>query len=656
MRVYVGVQSTPQGGASSLSSYIAKSKVDSEHEQLTETGARPLFSAHHDKLTLKEADHTLNPTGRELEKEEVIHVVISPEPGSLNRAGEDPVERHKTVREAIRATVRAMERVLNVRSLSWIAGFHENTKTPHVHVAVSRWALDAVTEKLRYIKHLPKSLLPHNTEDGGERRFLAGKIAEVFTSSLLRMLKPIRSIHLRDTQNGIDLSRSVLSRFAGMLQRPTPEQIMVGKWLESALMLATGRIGEVTRDEVARQYSELTIEVAKIDAIARANGTRLAAAYVPVERLEELVNAKAANVQIAVSSTQLRLEDEKIVSITTPEPTVSSDNHDRNAHLAGHENEKVVAVVAQYSEKQIARQPEKSINTREGNQERHERKQDVQRQTPKTRETVKTATVKTEEPPPVGKFTLLDLQNQIEQGKVALPLTEVTSPLNQQIRTVVVTKTGDGDSKVGPPVPAQTIAPAHPVVIRSQGETNEPVHPNTDPDREGSQEWQLDDDAIRKFPAIAFYHLDETLRSLGMDNVDKRAVLIENGHYFSPHVTKAEAELREAQIAFKISLDACLERKLRPDLDGFTRYLKSEIRQGNGSQVALMEQMNMVRDSLEDITSPANHRLFEEYERLHNLYPDLRPKSKYEDLYQTRELSHERTDRSPERELEHETH
>lgn len=86
------------------------------------------------------------------------------------------------------------------------------------------------------------------------------------------------------------------------------------------------------------------------------------------------------------------------------------------------------------------------------------------------------------------------------------------------------------------------------------------------------------------------------------------------------------------------------------------KYLISEIRQGNGSQVALMEQMNMVRDSLEDITSPANHRLFEEYERLHNLHPDLRPRSKYEDLYQTRERLHERTDRSPERELEHETH
>jgi hypothetical protein len=210
MRVYVGVQPTPQGGASSLSKYIAKSKVDREREQLTESGVRPLFSAHQDRLTLKEADQTLNPTGRELEKGEVIHVVISPEPGSLDRAGDDPAEKYKTVRETIRATVRVMERVLNVKSLLWIAGFHENTKTPHVHVAISRWALDAVTEKLRYIKHLPKSLLPHNTEDaGGERRFLVGKIAEVFVSALVQKLKPIRSVQIIDPLHGIDINRSV---------------------------------------------------------------------------------------------------------------------------------------------------------------------------------------------------------------------------------------------------------------------------------------------------------------------------------------------------------------------------------------------------------------------------------------------------------------
>src|SRR5262245_40186504 len=102
MRVYVAVQPTPKGGASGLSRYIAKSKVDRDREHLNESGMRPLFSAQQDNLTLKEADHILNPASRQLEKEEVIHVVISPEPGSLDRAGNDSGERRKTFREAIR--------------------------------------------------------------------------------------------------------------------------------------------------------------------------------------------------------------------------------------------------------------------------------------------------------------------------------------------------------------------------------------------------------------------------------------------------------------------------------------------------------------------------------------------------------------------------
>ncbi len=451
---------TNQGGASSLSKYIAKSKVDSEREQVTESGVRPLFSAHQDRLTLKEADQTLNPTGRELEKEEVIHVVISPEPGSLDRAGDDPSEKYKAVRETIRATIRVIERVLNVKSLLWIAGFHENTKTPHVHVAVSRWALDAVTQKLRYIKHLPKSLLPHNTEDaGGERRFLVGKIAEVFISSLVHKLKPIRSVQIIDPLHGIDINRSVASRYAQMLSAPTPEQITVGKWLESALMIASGKTGELNRDELLRQYSELTSEVARIDALSHADGTRPPTAYIAVERLEGLINTKAADVQITVSATPLRAEDEKYVSVATEQTQIAQANPETKPEPLPEEAK--LAHVEQPSQKQITvMQPEKLVNNREGKQESQERRQDVHSQTPKTREAVKAAAVKIEGPPPVGKFTLLDLRNHIQQGNVVLPTREPLSPAIAQTRPVAITKTDNDDSKVSTPVPEPSTRPA----------------------------------------------------------------------------------------------------------------------------------------------------------------------------------------------------
>jgi len=653
MRVYVGVQATPQGGASSLSSYIAKSKVDSEREQVTESGVRPLFSAHQDKLTLKEADQTLNPTGRELEKEEVIHVVISPEPGSLDRAGDDPAEKYKAVREAIRATVRIIERVLNVKSLLWIAGFHENTKTPHVHVAVSRWALDAVTEKLRYIKHLPKSLLPHNTEDaGGERRCLVGKIAEVFISALVQKLKPIRSVQLIDTLHGIDINRSVASRYAQMLSAPTPEQITVGKWLESALMIATGKTGELSRDEILRQYSELTSEVARIDALAHANGTRPPTAYIAVERLEGLINTKAADVQITVSATPLRAEDEKHVSVATEQTQIAPANPETKPEPLPEEEK--LTHVDQQSQKQIAlRQPEKLVNNREGKQESHERRQDVQSQIPKTREVVKAAAVKTEGPPPVGKFTLLELRNHIQQGNVVLPKAEPSSPAIAQIRPAI-TKTDNDDSKFSAPIQVQSTRPASAIVSTPAEQTNETTDHSHNHDIPESDEWQIDDHEVTKLAGISFHHLTRVLRDHGMDNSDMGSVFLENGHYFSPNVTRTEADLREAQIAVTICRDVCRERKLTPDLEGVSNYLKGELRKYRGSQVPLMEQMNLVRDRLEDLTSPTNRHLFQEYERLHDVYPDIRPTVGYHDLFETRERSHEQTERT--RELERDEH
>jgi hypothetical protein len=97
VRVFVAVQPTPHSGASSLSRYIAQSKVDRDREQVDDKGSRPLFSEREDDLTYTEADRILNPTSGELEKEDVIHVVIS-ERGSFERAGETDEERKKTLR------------------------------------------------------------------------------------------------------------------------------------------------------------------------------------------------------------------------------------------------------------------------------------------------------------------------------------------------------------------------------------------------------------------------------------------------------------------------------------------------------------------------------------------------------------------------------
>jgi hypothetical protein len=614
-----------------LSSYIAKSKIDGEREQLTESGVRPLFSAHQDKLTLKEADHTLNPTGRELEKEEVIHVVISPERGSLDRDVDDPAEKQKTVRETIRAAIRVMERILNVKSLCWIAGFHENTKTPHVHVAVSRWALDAVTQKLRYIKHLPKSLLPHNTEGaGGERRFLAGKIAEVFISALVQKLKPIRSVQIIDTLHGINVNRSVASRYAQMLRAPTPEQLAVGQWLESALMLATGRMGELSRDELLKQYSELTSQVARIDALARANGARPPVAYIAPERLEELVNGKAPNVQITVSSTQPRVQDEKYVSINTEQVPVASSEQLAKVETTQHENDKALSLPHQQGEDRKSSQqaPERVAKGRESNPERQEPKQIERPQAQKTREPIKDqSNVKSEEPR-VGKFTLLDLHNQIQQRNGGREKPETSPASIPQLSTLAVAKAQNTDSKAGADTAAQINSPSH-AMIEPMSKAIDDTSNST---LEEAHEWEIDDEDLIWMAGVTFVNLHQQQKYAKERSVKegtKESTSYESNNYFSPSTMREEVTFREAEILNKVYLAACLERKLTPNVEGVTRYLMAQARTSQGPVVPLMEEMNTVRESIEEVVTPTNHRLVDEFHRLHEVHPWLTPNVEY---------------------------
>ncbi len=326
MRVFVAVQPTPRSGASSLSRYIAQSKVDRDREQVDEKGSRPLFSEREDDLTYSEADRILNPTSGELEKEDVIHVVISPERGSFERAGETDEERKKTFREAIRAAVHKMARELKVRYLNWIGGLHGNTRTPHGHLAVSRWAIDEKTGKLVYIKHLPESLLPRNREGpDGTKRFSTGKIAEVFARALNLRGKPVRFVQVQDRESGIEISRSVLSPYSLMLREPTPQERVVGRWIEAELTLARA-VGEGVsgREDLTRECIELRGLVAELDAGAHAQGVRPTAGYVEPERLEELIRGNLGALSVNVFTERPHGQAERYVERIIGEPETSA--------------------------------------------------------------------------------------------------------------------------------------------------------------------------------------------------------------------------------------------------------------------------------------------------------------------------------------------
>jgi hypothetical protein len=326
VRVFVAVQPTPRSGASSLSRYIAQSKVDRDREQVDEKGSRPLFSEREDDLTYSEADRILNPTSGELEKEDVIHVVISPERGSFERAGETDEERKKTFREAIRDAVHKMARELKVRALNWIGGLHGNTRTPHGHLAVSRWAIDEKTGKLVYIKHLPESLLPRNREgQDGTKRFSTGKIAEVFARALNLRRKPVRFVQVQDRESGIEISRSVLSPYALMLREPTPQERVVGRWIGAELILARA-VGEGGggKEELTKECIELRGLVAELDAVSRAQGARPTAGYVEPERLEELIRGNLGALRVNVFTERPQGQEETYVERTIGQPGTSA--------------------------------------------------------------------------------------------------------------------------------------------------------------------------------------------------------------------------------------------------------------------------------------------------------------------------------------------
>jgi hypothetical protein len=174
------------GGASGITRYIAESKRNAEKEGLEEKEPRPLFSTTEDRLTYLEANEILAmPTGALAEKEDVIHIVISPEKGQFEQLGETLKERLEAFREVIREAAKEIEEEVEFVELHWIAGIHLNTEIPHAHLAISRDGWDRNTERAKHLEHLPRTLLPHNVQsEEKEKTFIPGKIAAAISNGI----------------------------------------------------------------------------------------------------------------------------------------------------------------------------------------------------------------------------------------------------------------------------------------------------------------------------------------------------------------------------------------------------------------------------------------------------------------------------------------
>jgi len=170
-------------GTSEATRYIARSDLDREREG---KNLRKLFSGERDELSHYEADRWLTAGGARPDKKDIIHYVLSlQEPGDYERLGANDKERNERLREAVRGVMRTAEKEMRVERLQWAAGIHLNTDNPHVHIVISRYALDRDTEKLRRFGKLPHRIAPHNErQPDGAKSFVHGALLDVFSEQI----------------------------------------------------------------------------------------------------------------------------------------------------------------------------------------------------------------------------------------------------------------------------------------------------------------------------------------------------------------------------------------------------------------------------------------------------------------------------------------
>lgn len=181
-------------GTSEATRYIARSDLDREREG---KDLRKLFSDEHDELTHYEADRWLTAGGARPDKKDIIHYVLSlQEPSDYERLGANDKERKCSLRESVRRTMRIAEKEMRVVRLHWVAGIHLNSDNPHVHIVISRYALDSKTDELRRFGKLPHKIAAHNERlSDGAKTFVRGALLDAFTEQIdARQIERARQI------------------------------------------------------------------------------------------------------------------------------------------------------------------------------------------------------------------------------------------------------------------------------------------------------------------------------------------------------------------------------------------------------------------------------------------------------------------------------
>lgn len=295
-------------GASDLTRYVAKSKLDHARE-----GHKPreLFTQRDDNLTYSAAREWLSIVGGALEKRDVLHYVLSFEQGrEYEILGNDEDERkHQTVAFVRRAVSESL-REIGIAKMRWVAGIHRNTDNPHVHLLFNKNAIALATQDLIRLPKLPAPVIAHYTNGAdGQREFSYGLLINSFADQVdVRHRDHARSLLFENSIRTVRIARNLLAPEVFRARQPTEEERLVGRWLIAEIETASAPLTLVMGNELKLESAARMTSGAQE---RRSAMSRLGALREEVARLD---NASLAREQPAVPAF---IETEQLRSILT---------------------------------------------------------------------------------------------------------------------------------------------------------------------------------------------------------------------------------------------------------------------------------------------------------------------------------------------------
>ncbi len=296
-------------GASDLTRYVAKSKLDEARE-----GRKPreLFTRTDDNLTHSSAKEWLSITGGAPEKRDVLHYVLSFGQGrEYEVLGDDEDERKRQIVAFVRRAVGESLRELGIAEMRWVAGVHRNTGNPHVHLLLNKNAVALATRDLVRLPRLPAPLVAHYTKEAdGRREFSYGLLINSFADQVdARHRERARSLLFENSIRSVRIARDLLAPEDLRARRPTEEERLVGRWLTAEIETARAPLTHVLRVEAmtgsaardaggaqergspTSRLGALRAEVARLDNAALGQERPVAAAFIETEQLRAILTA-----------------------------------------------------------------------------------------------------------------------------------------------------------------------------------------------------------------------------------------------------------------------------------------------------------------------------------------------------------------------------